>query len=85
MYFYNVNDKRLELAIEEGVAFIKEDESGDVTFLKLSSKNDLKATVEVVQWKAKNDNEEENSSLSEVLTLRSYSLTNLFMPDIMGQ
>ena len=81
MYFYNITNQKLELALVGGVAFISADESGEVTFLKLSSESDMKATIDVVQWKETPDDEQEKTK-SETSTLRSYSLENFFMKDI---
>ena len=57
LYFYNITDKKLELALDGGVAFIELGESGEVTFLKFSKESDMKATIDVVQWKTKLDDE----------------------------
>ena len=54
LYFYNITDKKLELALDGGVAFIKKEESGELTFLKFS---DMKASIDVVQWKTNPDDE----------------------------
>ena len=76
LYFYNITDNKLELALDGGVAFIEEGESGEVTFLKF---NDMKATIDVVQWKTKPEDEEKTNDPFEVPTLRSYSFDSRYM------
>ena len=82
MYFYNITDQKLEFALSGGVAFISANESGEVTFLKLSNESDLNASIDVVQWKETTDNEQEKTK-SEISTLRSYSLESFFLKDIL--